>query len=100
MLIYNLDAVIAVGYRVNSYEATQFRRWASAVLKEYIVKGYVLDDERLIGKSRVRKHRRRLGVNMRSIVGFKTRHFCQISINFYKNLIELPCISYLNNIKY
>ncbi|MBQ7490112.1 MAG: virulence RhuM family protein [Bacteroidales bacterium] len=100
VLMYNLDAVIAVGYRVNSYEATQFRRWASAVLKEYIVKGYVLDDERLKGKSRVRKHRRRLGVNMRSIVGFKTRHFCQISINFYKNLIELPCISYLNNIKY
>ena len=49
-LMYNLDAVIAVGYRVNSYEATQFRIWASAVLKEYIVKGYVLDDERLKGK--------------------------------------------------
>lgn len=50
VLMYNLDAVIAVGYRVNSYEATQFRRWATAVLKEYIVKGFVLDDERLKGK--------------------------------------------------
>ncbi len=46
-LFYNLDAIIAVGYRVNSYQATQFRIWATAVLKEFIVKGYVLDDERL-----------------------------------------------------
>ena len=51
VLMYNLDAVIAVGYRVNSYEATQFRRWATEVLKEYIVKGFVMDDERLKGKS-------------------------------------------------
>lgn len=48
--MYNLDAVIAVGYRVNSYEATQFRRWATEVLKQYIIKGYVMDDERLKGK--------------------------------------------------
>ena len=46
-LIYNLDAVIAVGYRVNSYQATQFRIWATGVLKEFIIKGFVLDDERL-----------------------------------------------------
>ena len=51
VLMYNLDAVIAVGYRLNSYEATQFRRWATEVLKEYIVKGFVMDDERLKGKS-------------------------------------------------
>lgn len=44
---YNLDAVIAVGYRVNSYEATQFRIWATGVLRELITKGYVLDKERL-----------------------------------------------------
>ncbi len=49
--LYNLDAVIAVGYRVNSYEATQFRIWATKVLKEFIVKGFVLDDERLKGKT-------------------------------------------------
>lgn len=44
---YNLDAIIAVGYRVNSYQATQFRIWATKTLREYIVKGFVLDDERL-----------------------------------------------------
>lgn len=46
-LFYNLDAIIAVGYRVNSYQATQFRIWATSVLKELIIKGFVLDDERL-----------------------------------------------------
>lgn len=46
-LFYNLDAIIAVGYRVNSYQATQFRIWATSVLKEFLVKGYALDDERL-----------------------------------------------------
>ncbi len=44
---YNLDAIIAVGYRVNSYQATQFRIWATNTLKEFIIKGFVLDDERL-----------------------------------------------------
>lgn len=45
--IYHLDAIIAVGYRVNSYQATQFRIWATQTLREFIVKGFVLDDERL-----------------------------------------------------
>lgn len=44
---YNLDAIISVGYRVNSYKATQFRRWATTVLKEFLIKGFALDDERL-----------------------------------------------------
>jgi len=44
---YNLDAIISVGYRVNSYQATQFRIWATRTLKEYIIKGFVLDDKRL-----------------------------------------------------
>lgn len=44
---YNLDAAIAVGYRVNSFKATRFRQWATRVLKEYLIKGFVLDDERL-----------------------------------------------------
>lgn len=44
---YNLDAIIAVGYRVSSKKATMFRIWANKVLKEYIIKGYVMDDERL-----------------------------------------------------
>lgn len=44
---YNLDAVISVGYRIQSHVATQFRRWATQHIREYIVKGFVLDDERL-----------------------------------------------------
>lgn len=44
---YNLDAIIAVGYRVNSLQATQFRIWATKTLREFIIKGFVLDDERL-----------------------------------------------------
>jgi len=44
---YNLDAILSVGYRVNSSQATQFRIWATNVLKEYIIKGFVLDDDRL-----------------------------------------------------
>ena len=44
---YNLDAIISVGYRVNSSKATQFRIWATKTLKEFIIKGFVLDDERL-----------------------------------------------------
>lgn len=45
--LYNLDAIIAVGYRVNSYQATQFRIWATNTLREFMIKGFVLDDERL-----------------------------------------------------
>ena len=44
---YNLDAIISVGYRVNSRRATQFRIWAAGILKEYIIKGFAMDDERL-----------------------------------------------------
>lgn len=44
---YNLDAIIAVGYRVNSLEATRFRIWATQTLREYIIKGFIIDDERL-----------------------------------------------------
>jgi hypothetical protein len=52
---YNLDAIIAVGYRVNSHQATQFRIWATKTLREYMIKGYVLDDARLKQGSRFGK---------------------------------------------
>lgn len=45
--LYHLDAVIAVGYRVNSYQATRFRIWATGVLREFIIKGFAIDDERI-----------------------------------------------------
>ena len=54
-ILYNLDAIISVGYRVNSNQATHFRRWATGVLKEYIVKGFALDDELLKKGSRFGK---------------------------------------------
>ena len=44
---YNLDAIISVGYRVNSIQATKFRIWATGILKEYMIKGFAMDDERL-----------------------------------------------------
>ena len=50
---YNLDAIISVGYRINSHQATQFRIWATRTLKEFIIKGFVLDDERLKQGNRV-----------------------------------------------
>lgn len=52
---YNLDAIIAVGYRVNSKEATAFRIWATNTLREFIIKGFVLDDERLKQGSKIGK---------------------------------------------
>ena len=52
---YNLDAIISVGYRVNSKNATHFRIWATGVLKEFMVKGFVLDDELLKNGSRFGK---------------------------------------------
>ena len=45
--IYNLDAIIAVGYRINSKKATMFRIWATQILKEYIIKGFAMNDDRL-----------------------------------------------------
>ncbi|MBL8523360.1 MAG: virulence RhuM family protein [Betaproteobacteria bacterium] len=51
--LYSLDAIISVGYRVNSYQATQFRRWATGVLKSYLIKGFALDDDRLKQGSRL-----------------------------------------------
>ena len=50
---YNLDSIISVGYRVNSVQATHFRIWATQVLKEYIIKGFVMNDERLKNPSKV-----------------------------------------------
>jgi len=47
LTLYNLDAILAVGYRVRSPRGVQFRRWASTVLKEFLLKGFVMDDERM-----------------------------------------------------
>ncbi len=64
---YNLDVAISVGYRVNSSQATQFRIWATQLLKEYIIKGFALDDERLknghyFGKNFFRVDQKMIGI--------------------------------------
>jgi hypothetical protein len=68
---YNLDAIISVGYRVNSKRATQFRQWATHVLREFAIKGYVLDKE-MAEKSQVRCQRSLQRVNLRSTALFRT----------------------------
>lgn len=50
--LYNLDMILAIGYRVKSPRGTQFRQWATVHLREYLVKGFVMDDERLKGNER------------------------------------------------
>ena len=52
VLFYNLDMVISVGYKVNSDRAIQFRRWATKILKEYMTKGFALNDERFINENK------------------------------------------------
>ena len=78
---YNLDAIIAVGYRVNSQRATQFRIWATGVLREFIVKGFVLNDERLKQGQKVfdKDYFRELLERVRSIRASERRIYQQIT---------------------
>lgn len=87
---YNLDAIISVGYRVNSRRATQFRIWATGVLKEYITKGFVLDDERLKqGKTAFGKdYFRELLERVRSIRASERRIWQQVTDIFAECSID------------
>ena len=87
---YNLDAIIAVGYRVNSKKATMFRIWANRILKEYIIKGYVMDDERLKqGKAAFGKdYFRELLERVRSIRASERRIWQQITDIFAECSID------------
>jgi len=87
---YNLDAIIAVGYRVNSKRATQFRIWATKVLKEYITKGFVLNDERLKQGKRVfgKDYFRELLERVRSIRASERRFYLQITDIFAECSID------------
>ena len=78
---YNLDAIISVGYRVNSAKATHFRIWATNVLKEYMLKGFVLDDERLKqgGQTFGKDYFRELLERIRSIRASERRIWQQIT---------------------
>ena len=87
---YNLDAIISVGYRVNSGKATQFRIWATKTLKEYIIKGFTLDDERLKqGKTLFGKdYFRELLERVRSIRTSERRIYQQITDIFAECSID------------
>lgn len=94
MLFYNLDAIISVGYRVNSSRATHFRIWATKILKEYMTKGFVLDDDRLkqgetaFGKDYFRElleRVRSIRASERRIWQQITDIFAECSIDYDKN---------------
>ena len=86
---YNLDAVISVGYRVNSTQATQFRIWATALIKEYIIKGFAMDDERLKnGRLFGKDYFRELLERVRSIRASERRIYQQITDIFAECSID------------
>ena len=87
---YNLDAIIAVGYRVNSKEATKFRIWATSILKEYIKKGYVLNDEKLKNGSNIfgKDYFKELLERIRSIRASERRIWQQITDIFAECSID------------
>jgi len=86
---YNLDAIISVGYRVNSRQATQFRIWATQTLKEYIIKGFLLDDERLKnGRYFGKDYFRELLERVRSIRASERRIYQQITDIFAECSID------------
>ncbi|MGO1751717.1 MAG: virulence RhuM family protein [Psychroflexus sp.] len=87
---YNLDAIISVGYRVNSAKATQFRIWATKTLKEYIIKGFAIDDERLKqGKTTFGKdYFRELLERVRSIRASERRIYQQVTDIFAECSID------------
>ena len=86
---YNLDAILSIGYRVNSVQATQFRVWASERLKEYIIKGFTMDDERLKnGKYFGKDYFRELLERVRSIRTSERRIYLQITDIFKECSID------------
>ncbi|MFA6700770.1 MAG: virulence RhuM family protein, partial [Thiomicrospira sp.] len=86
---YNLDAVISVGYRVNSAQATQFRIWATALIKEYIIKGFIMDDERLKnGRFFGKDYFKELLERVRSIRASERRIYQQITDIFAECSID------------
>lgn len=86
---YNLDAILSIGYRVNSSQATQFRIWASKVLKEYIIKGFAIDDDRLKnGQYFGKDYFKELLERVRSIRASERRIYLQITDIFSECAID------------
>jgi len=86
---YNLDAILSVGYRVNSIQATQFRQWATTILKEYIIKGFNVDDDRLKnGRYFGKDYFKELLERVRSIRASERRIYQQITDIFSECSID------------
>lgn len=89
VMYYNLDAIISVGYRVNSAQATRFRIWATNTLKEYIIKGFIIDDDRLKnGRYFGKDYFRELLERVRSIRASERRIYQQITDIFAECSID------------
>ncbi len=83
---YNLEMILAVGYRVRSRRGVQFRQWATARLKEYLVKGFTLDDERLKGESKAADYFDELLARIREIRASEARVYLMV-----RNIFALAC---------
>lgn len=96
---YNLDAIISVGYRVNSAKATQFRIWATQTLKEFIIKGFVMDDERLKQGQTVfgKDYFKELLQRVRSIRASERRIYQQVTDVFAECNIDYKNIKLIKN---
>ena len=79
---YNPDAIISVGYRVNSLRATDFRRWATTTLRSYMIKGFVLDDERL-------KYGTHFGKDYFDELLERIREICASERRFYQKITDI-----------
>lgn len=98
---YNLDAIISVGYRVNSTQATQFRIWATQLIKEYIIKGFVMDDERLKnGQHFGKDYFKELLDRVRSIRASERRIYQQITDIFAECSIDYDSSSEITRLFY
>ena len=84
---YNLDAIIAVGYRVNSFQATQFRIWATTTLREFLIKGFVMDDERL------KQGKRAFGKDYFDVLLERIREIRASERRFYQKITDIYALS-------
>ena len=92
--LYNLDAIISVGYRVNSIRGTQFRIWATQKLKEYIVKGFVLDDDRLSDGRVARTYFQELEDRIRNIRSSEANFYQKVRDIFATSVDYSPQVDY------
>ena len=92
--LYNLDAIISVGYRINSLRGTQFRIWATQKLREYIVKGFVLDDERLADGRVKRSYFQELEERIRKIRTSETNFYQKVKDIFSTSVDYNPQVNY------